>query len=250
MYFLKLKDFSLIGSSPELLIRCEDSRVELRPIAGTRKRGKNEEEDKQLMESLINDSKEKAEHIMLVDLGRNDIGRVCKFGSIRVSEFMVIEKYSHVMHIVSGLEGKLSLGKDGFDAVRSSFPAGTVTGAPKIRAMEIIDELEKIKRGPYAGLIGYFSFSGNVDTCITIRTIIIKDNCAFIQAGAGIVADSSPKAEYQETINKAQAAILAIEMAKEGLDCIPSSVYHRPKRKIRNMRYGIRDTNSSEARRL
>ena len=217
MYYLKLRDFFLIGSSPELLIRCEDSNVEVRPIAGTRRRGKNDEEDRQLAESLINDPKEKAEHIMLVDLGRNDIGRVCRFGSVRLSSLMVIEKYSHVMHIVSGVEGRLKRGKDGFDAVTSTFPAGTVTGAPKIRAMEIIDELEKVSRGPYAGLVGYFSFSGNVDTCITIRTIIIKDNCAFIQAGAGIVADSKPKAEYQETINKAEAAILAIEMAEEGL---------------------------------
>lgn len=218
MYFLKLRDFSLIGSSPELLVRCEDGRVEVRPIAGTRKRGKTEDEDRQLMESLINDPKEKAEHIMLVDLGRNDIGRVCKFGSIRVSDFMVIEKYSHVMHIVSGVKGKLKLGKDGFDAVTNTFPAGTVTGAPKIRAMEIIEELERMRRGPYAGLVGYFSFSGNVDTCITIRTIIVKDNRAFIQAGAGIVADSSPKREYQETVNKAEAAILAIRMAEEGLE--------------------------------
>lgn len=216
MYCLKLKDFSIIGSSPELLVRCEGNDVEVRPIAGTRKRGRDEKEDKQLAQSLINDPKEKAEHIMLVDLGRNDIGRVSKFGSVKVSEFMTIEKYSHVMHIVSGVQGKLKGGKDGFDAVASIFPAGTVTGAPKIRAMEIIDELEKIRRGPYAGLVGYFSFSGNVDTCITIRTIIVKGNHAFIQAGAGIVADSNPKQEYRETINKAKAALLAIEMAEKG----------------------------------
>ncbi len=217
MYCLKLKEFSIIGSSPELLVRCEGDDIQVRPIAGTRKRGRDKKEDKQLMQSLINDPKERAEHIMLVDLGRNDIGRVSKFGSVKISDFMTIEKYSHVMHIVSGVEGKLKRGQDGFDAVMSAFPAGTVTGAPKIRAMEIIDELEKMRRGSYAGLVGYFSFSGNVDTCITIRTIIVKGNRAFIQAGAGIVADSDPKREYRETINKAQAALLAIEMAEKGL---------------------------------
>lgn len=216
MYCLKLKDFSLIGSSPELLVRCEEGNVEVRPIAGTRKRGKTEKQDGQLMQELLNDPKEKAEHIMLVDLGRNDIGRVCKFGTVRMSDFMIIEKYSHVMHIVSGIEGKIRTNKDGFDTISSAFPAGTVTGAPKIRAMEIIDELEKTKRGPYAGLVGYFSFSGNLDTCITIRTVIVKGNRAFIQAGAGIVADSKPRAEYQETINKAEAGLAAIELAEEG----------------------------------
>jgi anthranilate synthase component 1 len=216
MYYLKYKDLKLIGSSPELLVRCEEGIVETRPIAGTRPRGKDEVEDKKLTEDLIHDSKERAEHLMLVDLGRNDLGRVCVYGSVKTQEFMVIEKYSHVMHLVSGIVGKLAKGKDIYDVLRASFPAGTVTGAPKIRAMEIIDELEKLKRGPYAGCVGYFSFSGNLDTCITIRTIVIKDDSCFIQAGAGIVADSKPENEYYETVNKAKAQIRAIEMAQGG----------------------------------
>ena len=214
MYFLNLENIQIIGSSPELLVRCEDGVVETRPIAGTRPRGKNEEEDAALARDLLNDPKEKAEHIMLVDLGRNDIGRICAQGSIEVSEFMAIERYSHVMHIVSNVRGRLMKGKDAFDVLRATFPAGTVSGAPKIRAMEIIDELEPVSRGPYAGCICYFSFSGNFDSCITIRTIVACNNKAYIQAGAGIVADSSPAREYTETVNKAGAQIQAIEAAR------------------------------------
>lgn len=216
MFYLKLKDFCLVGSSPELFVRCEEGEVALRPIAGTRHRGKDDREDQRLIKQLLADPKERAEHIMLVDLGRNDIGRVCEFGSVRVAELMVIEKYSHVMHIVSEVKGKLRKDKDTFELIKACFPAGTVTGAPKIRAMEIIDELENIRRGPYAGLVGYFSFSGNLDSCITIRTIIIKDKTAYIQAGAGIVADSVAQKEYQETKNKAQALIKAVELAERG----------------------------------
>jgi len=215
MYYLNFGKLDVIGSSPELLIRCEDRIVQTRPIAGTRPRGKNEAEDKRLAKDLLSDAKEKAEHIMLVDLGRNDLGRVCKKTTVKVDEFMKIEKYSHVMHIVSNVKGILSRNKDIYDLLRATFPAGTVSGAPKIRAMQIIDELENIKRGPYAGCVGYFSFSGNLDTCITIRTIIVKDKHAYIQAGAGIVADSKPEKEYFETINKAKAQICAISLAKD-----------------------------------
>jgi len=218
MYYLKLNGMSLVGSSPELMVRCEEGIVEVRPIAGTRPRGKTEEEDKRLRKNLLASPKERAEHIMLVDLGRNDIGRVCKYGTVKVSELMVIEGYSHVMHIVSECIGRLRKGKDQFDVVRATFPAGTVTGAPKVRAMEIIEELENIKRGPYAGLVGYFSFSGNVDTCINIRTILVKGRKAYVQAGAGIVADSKPKKEYQETVNKARGMIKAIESAESGME--------------------------------
>jgi anthranilate synthase component 1 len=210
MFFLKLKEAILIGSSPEMLVRCEDDIVQTRPIAGTRPRGKTEKEDKQLERELFNDSKEKAEHLMLVDLGRNDLGRVCRMGEVGVSEFMTIERYSHVMHIVSEVRGNLDKKYDIYDCLRACFPAGTVTGSPKIRAMEIIDELENLRRGPYAGCVGYFSFSQNMDTCITIRTITIKDNIAYIQAGAGIVADSHPVREYQESVNKARALVEAI----------------------------------------
>jgi anthranilate synthase component 1 len=213
MYYLNFKDVQIIGSSPELLVRCEDGIVETRPIAGTRPRGKDEKEDEALAQDLLKDPKEKAEHIMLVDLGRNDLGRVCQQGSIRVSEFMAVEKYSHVMHIVSNVRGMLKKGKDAFDVLEAAFPAGTLSGAPKIRAMEIIDELENVSRGPYGGCIGYFSFSGNLDSCITIRTIVVTRGKAYIQAGAGIVADSNPRKEYQETVNKAKAQMLAIEKA-------------------------------------
>jgi anthranilate synthase component I, non-proteobacterial lineages len=218
MYYLKLKDFCLVGSSPEIMVRCEDGVVEVRPIAGTRRRGVSEEEDRKLVRELLDDPKEKAEHIMLVDLGRNDIGRVCDYNSVAISDLMTVEKYSHVMHIVTGVKGRLKKGKDVFDVVRAAFPAGTVTGAPKVRAMEIIDELENVRRGTYAGCVGYFSFSGNLDCCITIRTILIKDKTAYIQAGAGLVADSVPATEYQETMNKARALIKAIEMAQRGLE--------------------------------
>lgn len=213
MYCLKFDGIQVIGSSPELLVRCEDGIVETRPIAGTRPRGKTEQEDAALAKDLLADEKEKAEHIMLVDLGRNDLGRVCQKGTVQLSEFMSIEKYSHVMHIVSNVKGKLKNDMDDFDVLRAAFPAGTVSGAPKIRAMEIIEDLELVKRGPYAGCIGYFSFSGNLDTCITIRTIVTHKNKAYVQAGAGIVADSNPQKEFQETLNKAKAQIMAIELA-------------------------------------
>jgi len=211
MYFLKLKGVVLIGSSPEMLVRCEGGLIQTRPIAGTRPRGKTEEEDERLKGELINDKKEKAEHLMLVDLGRNDLGRVSRVGTVKVNEFMNIEKYSHVMHIVSEVRGILDQKKyDIYDVLRAAFPAGTVTGSPKIRAMEIIDELENIRRGPYAGCVGYFSFSHNIDTCIMIRTIIIHQGIAYIQAGAGIVADSVPEKEYFESVNKARALVEAI----------------------------------------
>jgi anthranilate synthase component 1 len=209
MYFLDFKEIILIGSSPEMLVRCEEGLIQTRPIAGTRPRGKNEMEDKKLANQLLNNPKEKAEHLMLVDLARNDLGRVSQ--KVEVTEFMVLEKYSHVMHIVSEVQAKLDKKKDIFDVLRASFPAGTVSGAPKVRAMQIIEELEPTKRGPYAGCVGYFSFSGNMDTCITIRTIIIKDKFAYIQAGAGIVADSLPSKEYQESLNKAKALMEAIK---------------------------------------
>jgi anthranilate synthase component 1 len=210
MYFLKLKDLLLIGSSPEMLVRCEDGIIETRPIAGTRARGRTEKEDKILEKELLNDAKEKAEHIMLVDLGRNDLGRVCRPGKVEVDEFMKVERYSHVMHLVSQVTGMLDKRYDIYDVLRASFPAGTVSGSPKIRAMEIIDELENLRRGPYAGCIGYFSFSHNMDTCITIRTILVKERIAYIQAGAGIVADSLPEKEYFESVNKAKALVEAI----------------------------------------
>ena len=218
MYYLKLKDFCLVGSSPEIMVRCEDGVVEVRPIAGTRPRGASEAEDARLIKDLLRDPKERAEHIMLVDLGRNDIGRVCDYKTVKVSDLMTIEKYSHVMHIVTDVKGRLKKGKDAFDVMRAAFPAGTVTGAPKVRAMEIIDELEPLRRGPYAGCVGYFSFSGNLDCCITIRTILIKGHNAYIQAGAGIVADSVPKSEYRETMNKARALLKAIEISERGAE--------------------------------
>lgn len=218
MYYLKMGDFSLVGSSPEIMVRCEEGDVELRPIAGTRPRGASEEEDERLVKDLLADPKEVAEHIMLVDLGRNDIGRVCDYRSVKVPELMVVEKYSHVMHIVSDVVGRLSKDKDVFDLVRATFPAGTVTGAPKVRAMEIIDSLETVRRNTYAGSVGYFSFSGNIDSCITIRTIVIKDKKAYIQVGCGVVADSDPVKEYEETMNKARALLRAIETAEGGLE--------------------------------
>ena len=217
MYYLKFGDLKLIGASPEVMVRCESNIVEVRPIAGTRKRGADEQADLVLSNNLRRDPKELAEHIMLLDLGRNDLGRVCRYGSVKVCELMNIEKYSHVMHIVSDVQGVLKKGKTVFDVIRATFPAGTVTGAPKIRAMEIIDELENVRRGPYAGCVGYFSFSGNLDTCITIRTIVLKGNSAYVQAGAGIVADSVPEKEYKETQNKAKALMKSIALAQEGM---------------------------------
>ena len=215
LFFLQLEDEVLIGSSPEILVRMESGVVETRPIAGTRPRGKTEEEDIALEEELKNDEKEQAEHMMLVDLGRNDVGRVCKYGSVEVYELMIVERYSHVMHLVSGVRGKIKDEFDMFDAFSATFPAGTVSGAPKIRAMEIITELEKRVRGPYAGAVGYFGFSGNMDFCITIRTLFQKGNTLYIQAGAGIVADSVPEREYDETINKAMAIFKALKSIKE-----------------------------------
>ncbi|HEU6448186.1 MAG TPA: anthranilate synthase component I [Verrucomicrobiae bacterium] len=214
MFLLELDGFSLVGASPEIHVRCEDSKVEIRPIAGTRRRGKTEVEDLALEKELLADPKERAEHVMLVDLARNDIGRVCDFGSVAVKELMVIERYSHVMHIVTQVEGKLSADKTNYDLLRATFPAGTVSGAPKIRAMQIISELEGTTRGVYAGTVGYFSFNGNLDTCITIRTALIKDGKAYVQAGGGWVADSTPEAEFQETINKSMAMRKAIAMAE------------------------------------
>ncbi|MBI3592100.1 MAG: anthranilate synthase component I [Nitrospirae bacterium] len=211
MYYLDLNESQIVGSSPEILVRLEGDKVTLRPIAGTRKRGESEEEDKALEEDLKKDPKEIAEHIMLVDLGRNDVGRVAETGSVKVTELMNVERYSHVMHLVSNVEGTLKKGLDAFDVLRASFPAGTVTGAPKVRAMEIIEELEPTKRGAYAGAVGYFGYSGNMDTCITIRTLIIKDGRVYVQAGAGIVADSVPEKEYMETVNKAMAMMKAVE---------------------------------------
>jgi len=214
MFCLDLGESALVGSSPEVHVRCEDRQVELRPIAGTRPRGKTEAEDLALEKELLADPKELAEHVMLVDLGRNDVGRVCEFSSVRVPEQMVIERYSHVMHIVSDVTGTLSPEYDAYDVMRATFPAGTVSGAPKIRAMEIIAELEKTKRGPYAGAVGYFSFDGNLDSCITIRTVVLDKNKAYVQAGGGIVADSVPETEYQETRNKAGAVLKALSLAK------------------------------------
>lgn len=216
MYYLRLGDLRVVGSSPEVLVRLEGRRVELRPIAGTRPRGRDDEEDLALEQELLADPKERAEHIMLVDLGRNDVGRVARPGSVMVTELMAVERYSHVMHIVSNIKGVLEEEHDAFALLRACFPAGTVTGAPKIRAMEIIEELEPVRRGPYAGAVGYFGFSGNMDTCITIRTVLIADGIAHVQVGAGIVADSDPGREYEETVNKAKGMIRAIEMAESG----------------------------------
>ena len=217
MFHLKIKDFDIIGASPELLVKVEDGTVEIRPIAGTRKRGETEAEDKALAHDLINDEKECAEHLMLLDLGRNDVGRVSEYGSVTITENMVIENYSHVMHIVSDVKGTLAKDKDPFDALMSGFPAGTVTGAPKIRAMEIIHELEPDRRDIYSGTVGFFDFTGNVNTCITIRTMIMKNGTVHFQSGAGIVHDSDPTKEFEETVNKAKAIMAAIDFAENGL---------------------------------
>lgn len=213
MYYLSFGGLKLIGSSPEVMVRFEDGKATIRPIAGTRPRGVNEDDEKKMEAELLASPKEKAEHIMLVDLARNDLGRVCDRSTVKVTDLMSVEKYSHVMHMVSNVEGTLQKGKDAIDLFCASFPAGTVSGAPKVRAMEIIDELENVKRGPYAGAIGYFSFSGEMDTCITIRTILLNKGQAYIQAGAGIVADSDPKAEYEETVNKARGMLKAVELS-------------------------------------
>jgi len=218
MFFLRFGPTLVIGASPEVLVRKEGSRVEVRPIAGTRPRGATPEEDQSLERDLLADPKELAEHIMLVDLGRNDLGRVCRTGSVEVTELMVIERYSHVMHIVSNVVGELAEQKDAVDVFRATFPAGTLSGAPKIRAMEIIDELEPSRREIYGGAVGYFSFSGNMDMAIAIRTLVVQDDRLYLQAGAGIVADSVPETEYQETLNKAQGVVKAISLARNGLD--------------------------------
>jgi anthranilate synthase component 1 len=216
LYYLSMGDTRIIGSSPEMLVRVEGETLETRPIAGTRPRGSDEEQDARLELDLRNDEKEKAEHLMLVDLGRNDVGRVARPGTVEVASFMEVEKYSHVMHLVSDVQGQLKEGLDSFDALLSCFPAGTVSGAPKVRAMEIIDELEPHQRGIYAGAVGYHDFSGNLDSCITIRTIVMKDGVATLQAGAGIVADSDPAREYDETVSKARGMQRALEMAATG----------------------------------
>ena len=216
LFFLKLGDLIQIGSSPEILVRKEEDVIELRPIAGTRKRGETEEEDNALEQELLADPKERAEHLMLVDLGRNDVGRVAREGSVEVTDLLVVERYSHVMHIVSGVHGLIAEGKDQFDVMKACFPAGTVSGAPKIRAMEIIDQLEPEGRGPYAGAVGYFGFSGNMDFCITIRTFVMQGDDLWVQAGAGVVFDSDPEKEYEETINKSMGLRRAVELAQKG----------------------------------
>jgi anthranilate synthase component 1 len=214
MFLLELEGFSLVGASPEIHVRCEDRRVEIRPIAGTSRRGQTPEEDKALEKELLANPKERAEHVMLVDLARNDIGRVCDYGSVQVKDLMVIESYSHVMHIVSEVEGTLSAGRTTYDLMRATFPAGTLSGAPKIRAMQLIAEMEQTARGPYGGCVGYFSFNGNLDCCITIRTALIKDGTAYVQAGGGWVYDSDAEAEFQETVNKSKAMLKAVAMAE------------------------------------
>ena len=220
MFFLSLGGdpaLHLIGSSPEVLVRLQDREAEVRPIAGTRPRGKTEREDQELEADLLADPKERAEHVMLVDLGRNDLGRVCEYGTVEVPDLLTVERYSHVIHLVSRVTGQLHEGVDAYDLLRATFPAGTVSGAPKVRAMEIIDELESVRRGHYAGAVGYFGFNGNMDTCITIRTILMQGDVAYLQAGGGIVADSNPTLEWEETLHKARALGVAIEMAERGI---------------------------------
>ena len=218
MYYFDFGDFHVVGASPEILARLEGDTVTVRPIAGTRRRGVSPAEDAALEKELLADDKERAEHIMLLDLGRNDVGRVARTGTVKVTEQMVVERYSHVMHIVSNVEGKLKPGLNAIDVLRATFPAGTVSGAPKVRAMEIIDELEPVKRGIYAGAVGYLGFHGNMDVAIALRTAVVKDGMLHVQAGGGIVADSQPEAEWQETQNKAKALLRAAEMAESGLD--------------------------------
>jgi anthranilate synthase component 1 len=214
MFFLRTPEVTLVGSSPEIMCRVVDRQVTVRPLAGTRRRGATDEEDRRLAEELLADPKERAEHVMLVDLGRNDVGRVAKFGSVKLSDVMVIERYSHVMHITSNVTGTLRDDCDAFDALKACLPAGTVSGAPKVRAMQIIDELEPHRRGPYAGAVGYIDYSGNMDTCIALRTLVVKGDRAYVQAGAGLVADSDPHTEYQETLSKARGLLKAIEITQ------------------------------------
>jgi anthranilate synthase component 1 len=215
MFYLRLGDQTLAGASPEVMVRLEGREVTLRPIAGTRPRGEDEAADLRLERELLADPKERAEHVMLVDLGRNDVGRVSEIGCVEVTELMVVERYSHVMHIVSNVRGRLREDCDAFDAFRATFPQGTVSGAPKIRAMEIIDELEPVRRGVYAGAVGYFSYTGNMDTAIALRTMLIQNDRVYIQAGGGVVADSDPAAEYQESVNKAKAMLRALGAATQ-----------------------------------
>ena len=217
LFYLPFGDFCLIGSSPEILVRVEDGMVTIRPLAGTRRRGRDEAEDRALAAELLADPKERAEHIMLVDLGRNDVGRVADFSSVQLSDVMKVERYSHVMHITSNVTGRLSEGKTAFDALRAGLPAGTVSGAPKVRAMQIIDEVEPQKRGPYAGAVGYIDFTGNMDTCIALRTLVLQGKKAYVQAGGGVVFDSDPSAEYEETVNKAKGILKAIQIAERQL---------------------------------
>ena len=217
MYFIRMGEVSIVGSSPEMLVRVEGSHVETHPIAGTRPRGRTDEEDRRLAEELKRNEKERAEHVMLVDLGRNDVGRVCEYGTVRVPQFMGLERFSHVMHLTSVVEGRLADDRDRLDALVSCFPAGTVSGAPKVRAMQIIDELEPAPRGLYAGAVGYVDFAGNLDFCIAIRTVIMSKGKAYVQAGAGIVMDSNPAAEYEETCDKARALLRALTMAQGGI---------------------------------
>ena len=218
MFYFNFEDFHVVGASPEILVRLEGDTVTVRPIAGTRKRGASFEEDQALAAELLSDEKERAEHVQLLDLGRNDAGRVAKVGTVKLTENMVVERYSHVMHIVSNVEGKLQPGLSALDVLKATFPAGTVSGAPKVRAMEIIDELEPVKRGIYAGAVGYLGFQGDMDLAIAIRTAVVKDGKLHVQAGAGIVADSDPSSEWQETENKARAVLRAAELAEQGLD--------------------------------
>jgi anthranilate synthase component 1 len=217
MFYLKAGPLALVGASPEIMVRVEGDKVTIRPLAGTRRRGKTEEEDEMLAAELIADPKERAEHIMLVDLGRNDVGRVARYNTVQLSDVMQVERYSHVMHICSNVTGRLEAGKSAFDALRACLPAGTLSGAPKVRAMQIIDELEPHRRGPYGGAVGYIDFSGNMDTCIALRTMVIKGQTAYVQAGAGIVYDSVPALEYEETMNKAMGLLRALEIAESQL---------------------------------
>jgi len=217
LFYLPFGDFALIGSSPEILVRVEDGTVTIRPLAGTRRRGKDEVEDRVLAEELLADPKERAEHIMLVDLGRNDVGRVADYRTVQLTDLMKVERYSHVMHITSNVTGRLRPGQTAFDSLRAGLPAGTVSGAPKVRAMEIIDEVEPQKRGPYAGAVGYIDFTGNMDTCIALRTLVVQGNKAYIQAGGGVVYDSVPSDEYEETVNKARGLLKAVEIAESQL---------------------------------
>jgi anthranilate synthase component 1 len=216
MYFLRMGEMTVLGSSPEMLVRVSQRHLEYRPIAGTRKRGKDEAEDQSLETELRHDEKERAEHVMLVDLGRNDVGRVSEFGSVKVRDLMFVERYSHVMHLVSAIEGTLRPDLTAVDALAACFPAGTLTGAPKVRAMEILEELEPTRRGIYGGSVLYADFAGNLDSCIAIRTMLVKGKKAYVQAGAGIVADSIPENEYEECLNKARALVRAVELARSG----------------------------------